>query len=150
GTVMLQPGDCSPSRRVVSKMYTRSLTRALSRCGERFSKFIILAVAISACYSRRTAHGTPFPSGISHGCDGKEFFPRGGKAAAHAAGGIARAAEVGTGVGGEADRPVRQGPDPDGRGAHAAGVRAAVSEPASGDGQFDCRAARQFGGAADD
>ena len=24
-TVMLQPGDCSPSRRVVSKMYTRSL-----------------------------------------------------------------------------------------------------------------------------
>src|SRR4051794_21332066 len=27
GTVMLQPGDCSPSRRVVSKMYTRSLIR---------------------------------------------------------------------------------------------------------------------------
>ena len=25
GTVMLQPGDCSPSRSVVSKMYTRSL-----------------------------------------------------------------------------------------------------------------------------
>src|SRR4051794_40954119 len=25
GTVMLQPGDCSPSRRVVSKIYTRSL-----------------------------------------------------------------------------------------------------------------------------
>src|ERR1017187_9416075 len=25
GTVMLQPGDCSPSRNVVSNMYTRSL-----------------------------------------------------------------------------------------------------------------------------
>src|SRR6516164_2488622 len=51
GTVMLQPGDCSPSRRVVSKMYTRSLTRALWRSRVRFGKFIILAVHINVCYS---------------------------------------------------------------------------------------------------
>src|SRR5204863_516742 len=31
GTVMLQPGDCSPSRSVVSKMYTRLVTSAIMR-----------------------------------------------------------------------------------------------------------------------
>ena len=49
GTVMLQPGDCSPSRRVVSKMYTRSLIELSPiepLCGRvvRFGKFIILQV----------------------------------------------------------------------------------------------------------
>src|ERR1017187_801533 len=100
GTVMLQPGDCSPSRRVVSKMYTRSLTRALSRLDVRFSKFIILAVHISKCY-----------------------------------------------IGGETHRPFGEGPDSDRRRAYGAGVRAALPEPAPGDGQLDRRTARQFGGA---
>src|SRR5437763_9364979 len=56
GTVMLQPGDCSPSRKVVSKMYTRSLIvfepiGTLWRVGVRFGKFIILEAYINGCYS---------------------------------------------------------------------------------------------------
>src|ERR1019366_1266324 len=51
GTVMLQPGDCSPSRSVVSKIVTRSLMQALCRSFVRFSKFIILAVSIKRCYN---------------------------------------------------------------------------------------------------
>src|ERR1035438_10092418 len=89
GTVMLQPGDCSPSRRVVSKMYTRSLTRALSPFGVRFSKFIMLAVHISKCYIQ-SSHGSSFPSGIPHRRDGEKLLPRGGQIVAHAAGDLDR------------------------------------------------------------
>src|SRR5450759_3190492 len=148
-TVMLQPGDCSPSRRVVSKMYTRLLTRALSRSRVRFSKFIILAVHISKCYIQRTSHGTQFPASISHRRDREELFPRGGQIIAHAAGHLALLAAAGAGTGGETDRPVGQGPDSDRRRPNGAGVRAALPEPAPGDGQLDRRAARQFRRAAD-
>src|SRR5450759_2265769 len=149
GTVMLQPGDCSPSRRVVSKMYTRSLTRALSRSCVRFSKFIILAVHISKCYIEGNTHGTSFPASISHRRDREELFPRGGQIVAHAAGDLALLAAPGAGAGGETDRPVGQGPDSDRCRPYGAGVRAALPEPAPGDGQLDRRAARQFGGPAD-
>src|SRR5664280_1621113 len=149
GTVMLQPGDCSPSRRVVSKMYTRSLTRALSRLDVRFSKFIILAVHISKCYIGGGTHGTPFPSGISRRRDGEKLFPGSGQIVAHAAGDLAFLAAAGAGTGGETDRPFGEGPDSDRRRAYGAGVRAALPEPAPGDGQLDRRTARQFGGAAD-
>src|ERR1035437_1507394 len=149
GTVMLQPGDCSPSRRVVSNMYTRSLTRALSRSGVRFSKFIILAVHISKCYIQGTTHGTSFPSSVSHRGHREELLPRGGKIVAHAAGDLALLAAAGAGTGGETDRPVGQVPDSDRRRAYGARVRAALPEPAPGDGQLDRRTARQFGGAAD-
>src|ERR1017187_2548347 len=148
GTVMLQPGDCSPSRRVVSKMYTRSLTRALSPFGVRFSKFIMLAVHISKCYSQ-SSHGSSLSSGIPHRRDGEKLLPRSRKTVAHAAGDFAILAAAGAGTGRETDRPVGQGPDPDRRRSFGAGIRAALPEPASGDGQLDRRTARQFGGAAD-
>src|ERR1022692_2911100 len=196
GTVMLQPGDCSPSRRVVSKMYTRSLTRALSPFGVRFSKFIMLAVHISKCYIQsshgssfpagiphrrdgekllpralspfgvrfskfimlavhiskcyiQSSHGSSFPAGIPHRRDGEKLLPRGGQIVAHAAGDLALLAAAGAGTGRETDRPVGKGSDPDRRRAFGAGVRAALPEPASGNGQLDRRTARQFGGAAD-
>src|SRR5664279_158912 len=149
GTVMLQPGDCSPSRRVVSKMYTRSLTRALSLSCVRFSKFIILVVHISKCYIQRATYGTSFPASISRRRDREELLPGGGQIVAHAAGDFAFLAAAGAGTGGEAHRPVGQGPDSDRRRAYRAGVRAALPEPAPGDGQLDRRTARQFGGAAD-
>src|ERR1039458_796732 len=148
GTVMLQPGDCSPSRRVVSKMYTRSLTRALSPFGVRFSKFIMLAVHISKCYIQ-SSHGSTFPAGISHRRDGEKLLPRGGKIVAHAAGDLAILAAAGTGIGRETDRTVGEGSHPDRRRAFGVGIRAALPEPASGDGQLDRRTARQFGGATD-
>src|ERR1017187_4357648 len=148
GTVMLQPGDCSPSRRVVSKMYTRSLTRALSPFGVRFSKFIILAVRISKCYIQ-SSHGSSFPSGLPHRRDGEKLLPGGGKTVAHAAGDLALLAAAGAGTGRGTDRPGGGGTHPDRRRAFGAGVRAALPEPAPGDGQLDRRTARQFGGAAD-
>ena len=79
----------------------------------------------------------------------KELLARGRKAAAHAAGGLAGAAAAGAGAGREADRPLRQGPDPDRRRPHRAGLRAPLREPAAGAGQLAGRAARQFGRPAD-
>src|SRR5260370_6095445 len=141
GTVMLQPGDCSPSRRVVSKMYMRSLTRALSRSRVRFSKFIILAVHISKCYTQSSPHGTLFPTGVSYHSVGEELLARRGQIVAHAAGHLALLAAAGAGTGRETDRPVGQGPDSDGRRPHGARFRAALPEPSSRDGQFDRRTA---------
>src|SRR5664279_547221 len=146
GTVMLQPGDCSPSRRVVSKMYTRSLTRALSPFGVRFSKFIMLAVHISKCYIQ-SSHGSSFPAGIPHRRDREKLLPRGGKIVAHAAGDLALLAAAGTGTGRETDRPVGEGSHPHRRRAFGVGIRAALPEPASGDGQLDRRTARQLAAA---
>ena len=79
----------------------------------------------------------------------KSFSRAAEQIAAHAAGDLARAAAAGAGAGGEADRPVGQGPDSDRRRAHGAGLCAALPEPAAGDGQLAGGAARQFGGAAD-
>ena len=38
GMVMLQPGDCSPSRSVVSKMYTRLLIRSCLRLPSHYAR----------------------------------------------------------------------------------------------------------------
>jgi hypothetical protein len=48
----------------------------------------------------------------------QELFAGGREAAAHAAGRVAGAATAGAGTGREADRPLRQGPDPDRRRPH--------------------------------
>src|ERR1700733_7298270 len=47
GTVMLQPGDCSPSRRVVSKIHTRLFivgrySKAIMRRGERIKQIYLI------------------------------------------------------------------------------------------------------------
>jgi hypothetical protein len=47
-TVMLQPGACSPSRRVVSKMYTRSVAA--------IRKWYAAEVAIAQIYNLRLDH----------------------------------------------------------------------------------------------
>src|SRR5215471_17842595 len=169
GTVMLQPGDCSPSRNAVSKMYTRSLTKAIIRGDDGFGKFIMFAGDINGCYdvlvgrppacrasnsrcargqARRPTlqtHGTLSPSGLSDGRYREEFFAGGGKAASYATGGLACAPAARAGAGRETDRPLRKGIDPHRRGAHGARICAPLPEPAARDGQFDCRAARQFG-----
>src|SRR5581483_3500378 len=53
-TVMLQPGDCSPSRSVVSKIYTRSLIEfavsPIMSAAIGFGKFIIIVPTIKVCY----------------------------------------------------------------------------------------------------
>src|SRR4051794_36993385 len=110
GTVMLQPGDCSPSRSVVSKIYTRSVTWALCACAVRFGKFIIFAVSIYQCYIE-IGDGTLFPSGISHGCNGEKLLARGDQTASDAARGIAFHPAAGERTGRKTDRPFRQRSD---------------------------------------
>src|ERR1035438_1010457 len=105
----------------------------------RFSKFIISAVNISRCYTQEGTYGSPFPSGVSHGRDGKKLRPGGGQIVAPAPRDLAFLAAAGAGTGGETDRPVGQGPDSGRRRAYSAGVRAALPEPAPGDGQLDRR-----------
>src|SRR5580692_4747832 len=106
---MEKPGDCSPSRSVVSKMWTCSMQTPLDHTSvsraPRGVQFIILACWINLSYTRewprRPWHGPGGIADVSDGGERAQLLARRGEAVSHSAGDQHRHAQAG-GLGGPA------------------------------------------------
>ena len=153
-TVMLQPGACSPSRRVVSKMWTRSGSgrHAGRRHGLNLgSRELISQIYNYSWFDKRSlcstmpADGAPRPAGLRHRRRRAQLLARRREAVPHPARHLAGGPAARERARREADRPRRQGAGPDRHRPHRARLRPPLPQPRGGAGRRAGRAARQVG-----